>query len=78
MGDSEVGPDDDSPVRDAPCVFPFIYRGRAHSACTTVASPDGVTPWCSTRVNSRGDHVTGNYGNCNANCPVEGTSRGEP
>ena len=60
-----------SRVRDRPCVFPFTNDGVTYTACTTDNSDDGV-PWCSTRVDSRGIHRLGNWGHCNAECPVEG------
>ena len=41
----------------ANCIFPFIYLGRLHLTCTTL---DGdPKPWCSTKVDSNGIHVSG-------------------
>ena len=39
------------------CVFPFTFAGRVHTTCTTI---DGdPRPWCSTKVDSSGVHVSG-------------------
>merc|ERR1712130_458002 len=57
------------------CVFPFTYNGVQHTACTLSGFP---TPWCSTQTDGSGTHVTGNYGNCNADCPMEETGSNNP
>ena len=52
-----------------PCKFPFIYRGVVHYACTYAG---GFNPaWCSTGTNAFSQHLTGNWQNCGAGCPVE-------
>ena len=39
------------------CIFPFIFGNRIHESCTTI---DGdAQPWCSTKVDSNGVHVSG-------------------
>lgn len=66
-----------------PCVFPFTYDGVSYSGCTTAG--EGVTaPWCSTLTNA-GQHVQGNWGDCDvSNCPsgecitVSGNRPGQP
>ena len=57
-----------------PCVFPFRYNGVSYSQCTLVEAEDNK-PWCSTLVDSNGDHVSGggHYGDCSPKCPLPGT-----
>jgi len=56
-----------------PCVFPFKFRNRLYKTCTTA---DGDTsPWCSVQVDTVGNHVQGQWGYCNSECPgVQGTN----
>merc|ERR1719341_3232103 len=39
------------------CVFPFTYQGVVHNS--------------STLTDGSGTHITGNFGDCATNCPVE-------
>ena len=51
------------------CVFPFIYADRIHDRCTSF---DGDSPWCSTKVDADGVHVSGqgNWEYCSdSSCP---------
>ncbi len=59
-----------------PCQFPFKYDGRTFSSCTLSGTPpDDRTPWCSTRTDSRGNHVQGTWAHCGSGCPgVQGTT----
>merc|ERR1712194_434898 len=41
-----------------PCVFPFIYEGVTYDSCTNV---DHDEPWCSTEVDSNGEHSMLNW-----------------
>jgi len=50
-----------------PCVFPFTYGGVAYDACTT--SNHGGTAWCSTRTDSSGTHIYGQWGDCVCQVP---------
>ena len=51
------------------CKFPFIWNGLTHNACTMHSSPG--EPWCSLKVDDKGQHVKG-YGTvCSSECPVE-------
>ena len=52
-----------------PCVFPFKYLGQTLSQCTTLRDPDKI-PWCSTKVDANGNHVTsgGFWGHCGQDC----------
>merc|ERR550519_1558321 len=53
----------------APCVFPFRHRGVTYNSCTYAGGFD--KPWCSTATDRRGNHILGNFGDCNSACPVE-------
>ena len=51
-------------------IFPFKFNGKTYNGCET--DPDDRTKtWCSTKVDSRGNHITGQneYGHCGINCP---------
>jgi len=61
-------------VVGSPCVFPFTYMGRTYTKCTKCGG--FPKPWCSTSTDASGNHVTGSWGDCGANCPVENTSHG--
>ena len=52
-----------------PCIFPFKFSGQTFTQCTTVKDPDDK-PWCSTKVNENGNHVTsgGYWGHCGQDC----------
>merc|ERR1711892_732510 len=52
-----------------PCVFPFTNKGVTYTTCTT--SGGFHKPWCSTATDIFGNHVYGNFGDCNAACPPE-------
>tara|TARA_B100002051_G_scaffold260194_1_gene280474 strand:+ start:1091 stop:2476 length:1386 start_codon:yes stop_codon:yes gene_type:complete len=49
------------------CKFPFKYQGKTYTECTT-DGPDtlpGFRPlWCSTKVDSNNQHVSGNFKTC--------------
>merc|ERR1712039_246840 len=42
------------------CKFPFIYKGKLYTGCT---SADHNQPWCATDTHSDGTYST--WGNCN-------------
>merc|ERR1712080_140198 len=44
------------------CVFPFKARGVEYTSCTYAGGYS--TPWCSTKVDSSGNTVLGNWGDC--------------
>ena len=44
------------------CVFPFTVWGKTYYVCTDRGEP---APWCSTKTDENGEHVTGNWGFCN-------------
>jgi len=49
----------------AKCVFPFRYGGKTYTGCTK-AGHNAL--WCSTKTDSNGNHISGNWGNCNSDC----------
>ena len=55
------------------CILPFRYKGRTYDACTLKdADKTNNEPWCSTKVDRSGQHVTGKgkWGNCGQGCPL--------
>ena len=56
------------------CIFPFILNGITHDACTTHTNADPEwLPWCSTKVDKFGVHVSGgdHWGDCSPECQFE-------
>ena len=64
-----------------PCVFPFTLKGKTYHSCTyDYSHVTGYKPWCSTKVDPNGNHVTGrnpdgtkNWGTCledDFTCPI--------
>ena len=51
------------------CVFPFTFQGTTYTSCTTDGDDDGKL-WCSTLVDNRGIHVSGQgqFGFCDTSC----------
>ena len=49
------------------CVFPFRYKGKKYSTCTTFDSENGKA-WCATKIDSNGNVVTGKWGDCLQGC----------
>ncbi len=60
-----------SPQPNARCRFPFKYKGITRYGCIDEQDPDGRF-WCSTQVDSNGNHVTGKgfWGYCRTECLV--------
>merc|ERR1712025_630162 len=57
----------------AACVFPFTYMGTTYTSCTNAGGFQ--TPWCSTKTDQYGNHIIGNFGDCNANtCAAAATT----
>jgi len=50
------------------CIFPFVYKRKTFFGCTQFEAPD-TRPWCSTKVNARGEHVASQFGHCSDTCP---------
>ena len=66
----------DGPQRNAPCVFPFIYKGKVFTECTKFEHDQF---WCSTKVESRETkkHVAGHWGNCGVRKSGQSCPNGE-
>lgn len=58
----------------ARCILPFVFGRKTYNGCTGDADPSGRL-WCSTRVDSSGRHVRGNWGYCERDCPADGARR---
>lgn len=64
-------------VNGAACIFPFVYSGTTHYACTDQSpTPGTVTPaWCAVEVDENTTMVTGKFGECDkAACGGGGTA----
>ena len=59
-----------SNAKNASCQFPFTIGDHTFDACTTEKDPEGKL-WCSTKVDSNGDHVRGHWGHCEENCQTD-------
>ena len=60
------------PQKNVSCIFPFVFKGTKYNGC--IFTPDDDNPWCSTKVNEHGHHITGlkNWGTCQESCPIIG------
>merc|ERR1712025_129560 len=61
------------PASGSACVFPFKYADQTFYTCT---NSGGFAPWCYTQVDSQGNGVQGQYGDCgsDAACTAASTS----
>ena len=52
-----------------PCIFPFTFLGQILTECTILKDPEDK-PWCSTKVDNTGNHITsrGYWGHCGREC----------
>ena len=58
---------------NASCVFPFTVQGTTYYACTYDFNfITGHKPWCSTKTDENGKHISGNWGVCDDkdNCNI--------
>ena len=65
-------------IEDVPCQFPFKFKHpldgeRIYYNCTTDFD-EGQGAWCSTKTNSNGYHIPGEYGLCKKECLREETT----
>merc|ERR1712025_758298 len=65
------------PASGSACVFPFKYADQTFYTCT---NSGGFAPWCYTQVDSQGNGVQGQYGDCgsDAACTSECVTTGGP
>lgn len=61
----------DSPSKNALCVFPFKFYGVLKNTCINDTDPVGKY-WCSTKVDENLEHIggQGNWGFCRKSCPL--------
>ena len=65
------------------CIFPFSFRGKTYTDCTTDHSTNKVE-WCATEIKQDGEVLDGKWGDCDRKsltCVTiggEGTPRGPP
>jgi hypothetical protein len=60
------------------CVFPFTFLGVTYDSCTLSAAFEAggeggsttLVPWCSTATDSAGEHISGHFADCSAQCPI--------
>lgn len=52
-------------TKHEPCVFPFIYKGKKYTSCTSVEEHN---PWCSTKVDRKGGYMKGYSAWCKPGC----------
>ena len=57
------------PEAGQPCIFPYtaVDKTCAGPTCCNF-DDDSKGPWCSTKVDKNGVHITGEYGYCSAPC----------
>ena len=54
----------------AHCVFPFIHKNVTYVGCKKLVKKPGEG-WCSTKVDSDGQHIKGNWGQCGRDCDFD-------
>ena len=61
----------DGPNKNIPCQFPFKYYDNIYDTCIVEGNSQN-RPWCSTKVDSEGNHIGGedNWGYCPPTCKV--------
>ena len=59
---------------NALCIFPFRYRDKTRDTCIGITNNQA---WCSTKVDSLGNHVLGKWGNCGQGCPFPEIENGK-
>jgi Fibronectin type II domain len=46
----------EGPQKEKNCVFPFEYKNKVYDSCTNIGETDKTKFWCSTEVDSSGNH----------------------
>ena len=62
-------------IEGTPCIFPFTFRSQQYTYC--ISGRKRKQPWCPTEVDSNGNPVPGQWGECNEQCPTEGADVGK-
>merc|ERR1712079_404793 len=50
------------------CIFPFKFKGKTYTSCTTAESVNGAA-WCATKVDSDDNVVRNFWKDCEEGCP---------
>ena len=62
----------DSEAPNTECVFPFTFKGKTFTQCTTFDYyPQS---WCATQVDGRGNYVRGEWGECSSSCTSDNST----
>ena len=55
------------------CIFPFKFKGKTYTSCTTTESVNGAA-WCATKVDSDDNVVRNFWKDCEEGCPMGETN----
>ena len=55
------------------CIFPFKFKGKTYTSCTTAESVNGAA-WCATKVDSDDNVVRNFWKDCEEGCPMGETN----
>ena len=55
------------------CIFPFKFKGKTYTSCTTAESVNGAA-WCATKVDSDDNVVRNFWKDCEEGCPIGETN----
>merc|ERR1712098_505830 len=63
--DRECKTNDEGPVKNKTCVFPFIYGEQIHHSCVEIGE---CRSWCATKVDADGKYCQDEWGYCGEDC----------
>ena len=55
------------------CIFPFKFKGKTYTSCTTAESVNGAA-WCATKVDSDDNVLRNSWKDCEEGCPMGETN----